>query len=182
MIRPNGPRGGDWSAWKSRLPIKLAGLTGAAAALPIDVTFTLKAAECPSPEKEIRLIYHGADGRETEVPCQLSRLRVWDKGLDPKVGEPTLNGMITFFDISGGGPAGTYFLLYGNPAAPAPVLLRPTSPSPAMARLVIENGQDKSPAPERRSRQARNSPRCLRRQRPDFVGHHEIEAEGSHLQ
>ena len=78
--------GGDWSAWKSRLPIKLAGLTeAAAAALPIDVTFTLKAAECPSPEREIRLVYRGADGRDREIPFQLSRLRVWDKGLDPKV-------------------------------------------------------------------------------------------------
>ena len=133
--------GGDWSAWKSRLPIKLAGLTKAAAALPIDVTFTLKAAECPSPEREIRLIYRGADGRETEVPCQLSRLRVWDKGLDPKVGEPTLNGMITFFDISGGDPAGIYFLLYGNPAAQAPGYPTDLAVSGQWPDYVIENGR-----------------------------------------
>ncbi len=111
----------DWSAWKHRLPIKLVGLTEAAAqALPIDVTFTLKAAECPNPERDIRLIYRGADGRDREVPFQLSRLSVWDKGLDPKVGEPTLNGMITFFDVSGGNASGTYTLLYGNTAARAP--------------------------------------------------------------
>jgi hypothetical protein len=47
-------------------------------------------------------------------------LRVWDKGLDPKMGEPTLNGMITFFDVSGGDSRGTYFLLYGNTEAQAP--------------------------------------------------------------
>ena len=113
--------GKDWSAWKYRLPVRLAGLTDAVSkTLPIDVTFTLKAGECPNPEKDIRLIYRAPGGREQEVPFQLSRLRVWDKGLDPKVGEPTLNGMISFFDVSGGDSRGTYFLLYGNTEAQAP--------------------------------------------------------------
>lgn len=134
--------GQAWSAWKARLPIKLAGFTGAAAAaLPIDVTFTLKAAECPNPEREIRLIYRGADGRDREIPFQLSRLRVWDKGLDPKVGEPTLNGMITFFDVSAGNPAGAYFLLYGNPAAQAPRYPTDLAVSGRWPDWTIENGR-----------------------------------------
>jgi hypothetical protein len=110
----------DWSAWKHRLPVRLAGLTAPVSEhLPIDVMFTLKAAECPNPKKEIRLIYRHADGREQEVPCQLSRLRVWNKG-DPKAADPTLNGRITFVDVSGGRSSGTYFILYGNPGAPEP--------------------------------------------------------------
>jgi hypothetical protein len=112
--------GGDWSAWKHRLPVRLVGLTPAVSRLlPVDVMFTLKAAECPDPKKEIRLIYRSADGREREVPFQLSRLRVWQKG-DPKAADPTLNGRLTFFDVSGGEPGGTYFILYGNPAASEP--------------------------------------------------------------
>jgi hypothetical protein len=111
----------DWTAWKYRLPVRLAGLTELVARLvPVDVKFTLKTAECPNPEKNIRLIYRARDGREQGVPFQLSRLRVWDKGLDPKVGEPTLNGMITFFDVSGGQAGGNYFILYGNSGAEAP--------------------------------------------------------------
>lgn len=118
-----GPQGGkDWKAWRGRLPIRLAGLTESVAGLlPIDVTFTLKASECPNPEKEIRLIYSTPDDQEEEVPFQLSRLRVWEKGLDAKVGEPTLNGMMTFFDVSSGNRPGKYFILYGNPKAEAPV-------------------------------------------------------------
>ncbi len=111
----------NWSAWKYRLPIRLAGLTESTSRLlPIDVVFTLKAAECPNPENDIRLIYRAPDGREQEVIFQLSRLRVWDKGLDPKVGEPTLNGMITFFDVSREEPGGGYFIAYGNLGAESP--------------------------------------------------------------
>jgi hypothetical protein len=111
----------DWGVWKYRLPIRLAGLTEAVSRLlPVDVMFTLKTAECADPKKDIRLIYRARDGREQGVPFQLSRLRVWDKGLDPKVGEPTLNGMITFFDVSGGQAGGNYFILYGNSKAEAP--------------------------------------------------------------
>jgi hypothetical protein len=118
-------QGNDWGRWKYRLPIRLVGLTEAVSKLlPIDVMFTLKAAECPNPEKEIRLIYRSSDGREQEVTFQLSRLRVWNKGLDPKVGEPTINGMITFFDVSGGQAGGNYFILYGN--SKAEVLAYPT--------------------------------------------------------
>jgi hypothetical protein len=110
----------DWSAWKYRLPLRLVGLTEPAARiLPIDVTFSLKAAECPDPKKEIRLIYRHQDGRELEVPSQLSRLVVWTKG-DPAAADPTLSGRLTFFDVSGGEPDGTYFILYGNPAASEP--------------------------------------------------------------
>lgn len=111
----------QWSAWKFRLPVRLAGLTAAVSRhLPIDVMFTLKAAECPNPKKEIRLIYRSADGGEREVPFQLSRLRVWDKGTDPKAADPTLNGRLTFFDVSGGESPGKYFILYGNPHAAEP--------------------------------------------------------------
>jgi hypothetical protein len=134
--------GKDWSAWKYRLPVRLAGLTESVSkTLPIDVTFTLKAAECPNPEREIRLLYRGADGRDREVPFQLSRLRVWDKGLDPKVGESTLNGMITFFDVSGGVSPGTYFLLYGNSAARAPSYPTDLAVSGQWPDYVIENGR-----------------------------------------
>jgi hypothetical protein len=112
MSVPGGPvnvsKTQGWDAWKGRLPVRLAGLTPSVSQLlPIDVKFTLKAAECPNPKREIRLIYRSADGREQEVPFQLSRLRVWDKGIDPKVGEATLNGLLTFFDVSGGEPGGT---------------------------------------------------------------------------
>jgi len=132
----------DWSAWKYRLPVRLAGLTEAAARLlPIDVAFTLKASECPNPEKEIRLVYCGSDGRDREVPFQLSRLRVWDKGLDPKVGEPTLNGTITFFDVSGGASQGTYFLLHDNPAAQAPNYPTDLIVSGQWPDTLIENGR-----------------------------------------
>jgi hypothetical protein len=110
----------DWGAWKHRLPVRLAGLTALVSKrLPIDVMFTLKAAECPDPKKEIRLIYRSADGREREVPFQLSRLRVWEKG-DPKASDPTLNGRITFFDVSDGRSSGTYYILYDNHGAPEP--------------------------------------------------------------
>lgn len=113
--------GPDWSGWKHRLPVRLAGLTASVSKLlPIDVMFTLKAADCPDPKNEIRLLYRSPEGREREVPFQLSRLRVWGKGADAKAADPTLNGRLTFFDVSGGEPQGRYFLLYGNPRAAAP--------------------------------------------------------------
>jgi hypothetical protein len=111
----------DWNAWKHRLPVRLAGLTKLVSKyLPIDVRFTLKAAECPHPKREIRLIYRSPDGQEQEVSFQLSRLRVWDKSGDPKAADPTLNGRVTFFDVSGGEANGTYFILHGNASAAAP--------------------------------------------------------------
>jgi hypothetical protein len=111
----------DWTAWKHRLPVRLAGLTAPVAKhLPIDVMFTVKARECPDPKNDLRLLYRFPDGREQEVPFQLSRLRVWDKGADPKTADPTLNGRLTFFDVSGGEAPGKYFILYGHPRAAAP--------------------------------------------------------------
>lgn len=137
---PSGSEGR--SAWKHRLPIRLAGLTESVSRLlPIDVTFTLKATECPNPEREIRLIYRAPDGRELDVPFQLSRLRVWDKGLDPKHGEPTLNGVITFFDVSSGDQKGAYFLLYGNPEARPPSYPTDLSVSGEWPAWVIENSR-----------------------------------------
>jgi hypothetical protein len=136
----------DWSAWKHRLQVRLAGLTATVSRLlPIDVMFTVKAAECPDPAQEIRLLYRSPDGRELEVPFQLSRLRVWDKGLDPKFADPTLNGRLTFFDVSGGDPKGMYFILYGNPSAakpPFPTDLAVTGERPAWtianSRIKVE--------------------------------------------
>ena len=134
----------SWSAWKYRLPVRLAGLTESVSqTLPIDVTFTLKAFECPNPEREIRLIYRAPDGSEREVPFQLSRLRVWNKGLDPKVGEATLNGVITFFDVSGGNPGGIYSLLYGNAEAEAPAYPTDLVVSGQWPAWIIENKQIK---------------------------------------
>jgi hypothetical protein len=120
-VAPASAAAPDWSAWKHRLPVRLAGLTAPVSRhLPVDVMFTLKAGECPDPNSEIRLLYRSPDGREQEVPFQLSRLRVWDKAADFKLADPTLNGRLTFFDVSAGDPKGTYFILYGNPGAAAP--------------------------------------------------------------
>ncbi len=142
MISAASKEGKDWSAWKYRLPIRLAGLTESVARLlPVDVMFTVKTAECPNPEKEIRLIYRAADGREQEVPFQLSRLRIWDKGLDPKVGEPTLNGLITFFDVSGGQAGGSYFILYGNSQVEAPAYPSDLTVSGKGPAWTIENSR-----------------------------------------
>ncbi len=116
--RPAAP---DWGDWQHRLPVRLAGLTAAVSKhLPIDVMFTVKAEECPHPEREIRLIYRAPDGREQEVPFQLSRLRTWKKVTETKAADPTHNGRLTFFDVAGGSPQGTYFILYGNPGASKP--------------------------------------------------------------
>jgi hypothetical protein len=110
----------DWSAWKHRLPVRLAGLTAPVSKLlPVDVMFTLKADECSDPLREIRLLHRSPDGREEEVPFQLSRLLFWDRG-DPTAADPTFVGRVTFFDVSGGDPKGTYFILFGNPEADRP--------------------------------------------------------------
>jgi hypothetical protein len=136
----------DWSAWKHRLPVRLAGLTMPVSMhLPIDVMFTVKAKDCSNPKNEIRLLYRSPDGREREVPFQLSRLRVWDKGADARAADPTLNGRLTFFDVSGGEAQGTYFILYGNPGAAAPTCptdLTVTGEKPAWtianSRMTVE--------------------------------------------
>ncbi len=134
----------DWSAWKHHLPIRLASLTESVSRfLPIDVRFTLKASLCPHPEKEIRLVYRTPGGADQEVPFQLSRLRVWNKGLDPKVGEPTLNGILTFFDVSNGDRGGTYVLLYGNPDAKPPAYPTDLSVRGEWPAWVIENSRIK---------------------------------------
>jgi len=111
----------DFSAWKHRMPIKLADTDPQTAGLlPVDVTFSLKAEKVTDPVKEIRLIYE-AGGKILEVPFQLSRLSRWTKDTDnTDRSVPSQNGTITFFDVSGGKPNGIYYILYGNPNAEAP--------------------------------------------------------------
>ena len=98
------------------------------------------ASEIGDPAKEIRLVLK-TPGGEKEVPFQLSRVVRWDRDTDGLKSLPTVSGMITFFDAAlGPGPA-EYALLYGNPAAQAPVYatdLRVSGRSPAW---VIENSK-----------------------------------------
>lgn len=133
-----------WSAWKRRLPVRLKGITPASSRLlPVDAAFTVKAAECPDPGREIRLVFRPAQGPEKEVPFQLSRLKTWDKGIDRAIGEATVNGTITFFDVSGGDPGGTYFILYGNPDAERPSYATDLSVRGEWPAWVIENSKIK---------------------------------------
>jgi hypothetical protein len=109
-----------WQAWKHRLPIVLTERNIATATqLPVDLTFSMFAADVGDPRKEIRLVLKTAEG-ENEVPFQLSRLSTWNRDTDGSKSLPTVSGMITFFDIAPGSGTAEYFLLYGNPAAQAP--------------------------------------------------------------
>jgi len=118
---------GDWSAWQKRMPVRLDGMNAEAAGLlPVDVTFSLKAGEMSDPKNarnEIRLV-HERGGRLTEVPFQISRLRLitqdTEKTLERNDSKPSVSGMITFFPVKGEA-SGKYFILYGNPAAKSPV-------------------------------------------------------------
>ncbi|MCE5251786.1 hypothetical protein LLG96_16375 [bacterium] len=109
-----------WNAWKFRMPITLTGRdTETAGLVPVDVTFSLYAHQCTSPEKEIRLILMTKEG-EKEIPFQLSGLSTWTKDTDGRRSSPTVNGMITFFDEKNGADDAEYALLYGNPDAKTP--------------------------------------------------------------
>ncbi|MDD8015064.1 MAG: hypothetical protein PHX45_05180 [Acidobacteriota bacterium] len=137
----NAAQQGPWQAWKHRLPIVLAERDAATAGLlPIDVTFSMFASDIGDPAKEIRLVLKTPEG-EKEVPFQLSRLSTWKRDADGTKSRPTVSGMITFFDIAKGAGPAEYVLLYGNPAAQAPVYptdLRVSGDSPAW---VIENSK-----------------------------------------
>ena len=130
-----------WQAWKHRLPIVLTERDAATAGrLPVDVTFSMFAADIGDPAKEIRLVLKTPAG-EKEVPFQLSRVAAWEGDTDGVKSRPTVSGMITFFDAAEGSGPAEYALLYGNPAAQAPVYatdLRVSGESPAW---VIENAK-----------------------------------------
>jgi hypothetical protein len=130
-----------WQAWKHRLPIVLTERDAATAGrLPVDVTFSMFAADIGDPAKEIRLVLKTPAG-EKEVPFQLSRVTVWEGDADGVKSLPTVSGTITFFDAAQGSGPAEYALLYGNPAAQAPVYatdLRVSGESPAW---VIENSK-----------------------------------------
>lgn len=131
----------DFSAWKYRLPITLTHRNaGTAGKLPVDITFSVFADRCSSPEKEIRLVLKTSSG-EKEIPFQLSRLSRWTKDADGGKSQPTLNGMITFFDESPGSGDAEYFLLYGNPGAVAPVYPTDLKISGKGPAWIIENGK-----------------------------------------
>ena len=89
-----------WQAWKHRLPILLTERNAAVAGrLPIDLTFSLFAADTGDPQKEIRLVLK-TDKGEIPVPFQLSRLSSWSRDTDGAKSLPTVSGRITFFDIA----------------------------------------------------------------------------------
>jgi len=109
-----------WQGWKHRLPIVLTERNAATAGrIPVDVTFSMFAADVGDPLKEIRLVLKTAAG-EKEVPFQLSRVSTWNRDTDDVKSLPTITGMITFFDVAPGSGMAEYTLLYGNPAAQAP--------------------------------------------------------------
>ena len=86
---------GNWSAWGHSMPIVLTHRNAATAELlPVDVTFSVPADECPDPQREIRLILT-ENGKTSEIPFQLSGLSVWTKDTDGEKSRVTLNGMIT---------------------------------------------------------------------------------------
>ncbi|OGD21909.1 MAG: hypothetical protein A2W03_11020 [Candidatus Aminicenantes bacterium RBG_16_63_16] len=137
----NAAQQSPWQAWKHRLPIVLTERDAATAGLlPVDVTFSMLAADIGDPAKEIRLVLKTPAG-EKEVPFQLSRLSSWKRDTDGVKSLPTVSGMITFFDTAPGSGPAEYALLYGNPAATAPDYptdLRVSGDSPAW---TIENSK-----------------------------------------
>ncbi len=133
-----------WQAWKYRLSIVLTERQAAVAdRLPVDITFSMFAADIGDPQKEIRLVLK-TDKGEIPVPFQLSRLSTWDRDTDGVKSLPTVSGRITFFDIAPGSGPAEYSLLYGNPAAQAPTQvtdLRVTGKSPSW---TVENAKMKA--------------------------------------
>lgn len=130
-----------WQAWKHRLPIVLTERNAATAGqIPVDVTFSMLAADIGDPLKEIRLVLKTAAG-EKEVPFQLSRLSTWTQDTDGAKSLPTVSGTITFFDVAPGcGPA-EYTLLYGNPSAQAPVYATDLRVSGEKPSWTVENSR-----------------------------------------
>ncbi len=133
-----------WSSWKHRLPIVLTERNAAAASrLPVDVTFSMFAADIGDPRKEIRLVLKTEKG-EAEVPFQLSRLSTWSRDTDGAKSLPTVSGLVTFFDVAPGSGAAEYFLLYGNPAARAPVYATDLKVSGSSPSWTVENSMMKA--------------------------------------
>jgi len=130
-----------WQAWKHRLPIVLTERDAATAGLlPVDVTFSMFAADIGDPAREIRLVLKTPEG-DKEVPFQLSRLATWNRDTDGAKSLPTVSGLITFFDVAPGSGPAEYALLYGNPTVQAPRYitdLRVSGESPAW---TIENSK-----------------------------------------
>ncbi|OGD19452.1 MAG: hypothetical protein A2W03_07200 [Candidatus Aminicenantes bacterium RBG_16_63_16] len=130
-----------WQAWKHRLPIVLNERDAARAGrLPVDLTFSMFAADIGDPQKEIRLVLK-TDKGEIPVPFQLSRLSNWSRDTDGAKSLPTVSGRITFFDTAPGSGPAEYFLLYGNPDAQGQPLvtdLRVSGDSPAW---TVENAK-----------------------------------------
>lgn len=106
--------------------------------LPVDVTFSVFADECPDPQREIRLILT-ENGASKEVPFQLSGLSVWTKDTDGEKSRATLNGMITFFDVADGDGDVSYAMLYGNPDASPPSFSTDLKVSGESPSWTIEN-------------------------------------------
>ncbi len=130
-----------WQAWKHRLPIVLTQRNAETAGLlPVDVTFSMFASEIGDPAKEIRLVLK-TDAGETEVPFQLSRVVKWDRDTDGVKSLPTVSGMITFFDVAQSSGPAEYALLYGNPAAAAPVYATDHRVSGESPAWTIENSK-----------------------------------------
>ena len=130
----------SWQDWQYRMPISLTNRSGnTSGTLPVDVTFSVYADRCKSPEKEIRLILKTGSG-EKEVPFQLSGISKWTKDTGER-SSPTMNGMITFFDEAPGNGDAEYVLLYGNPNASAPVYPSDLKVSGNKPSWTIENSK-----------------------------------------
>ena len=112
----------NWADWKERMPIRLERADQETIGLlPVDATISLKASrmsDAKDPSKEFRLVYAAAGGAMQEVPFQLSRVSLWAQAdtEGTTLSVPTLNAMVSFFPVEGD-QAGTYTLLYNNPAA-----------------------------------------------------------------
>lgn len=134
----------SWQAWKHRLPMVLTERNAAVAGrLPVDLTFSMFAADIGDPHKEIRLILK-TDKGEIPVPFQLSRLSSWNKDTDGAKSLPTVSGRITFFDIAPGAGPAEYFLLYGNPDAQAPAQATDLKVSGESPSWTVENAKIKA--------------------------------------
>jgi len=139
----------NWADWKKRMPLRIDGLSAETAGLlPVDATFSLKASEMIDPKNvrnEIRLV-HESGGRLAEVPFQISRLRLitQDTGrtMERNDSKPSVSGLITFFPVKGEA-SGTYYILYGNPAAKAPAYATDLKYGGAGPAWTLENGRIK---------------------------------------
>ena len=130
-----------WQAWKHRLPIVLTERNAAVAGrLPVDLTFSMLAADIGNPQKEIRLVLK-TDKGEIPVPFQLSRLSNWSRDTDGAKSLPTVSGRLTFFDAAPGTGPAEYFLLYGNPDAQAPSLVTDLRVSGESPSWTVENSR-----------------------------------------